>query len=94
MKSEKKITLSKDYEELDTIKKRIAINYKELPWGIANAKVIFENVVHPPRKGYNYRFITVEAEYAGKKYIIRSVKGEVEGALMAMKKHIEKNLIK
>jgi hypothetical protein len=94
MKSDRKLTLSKDFKENDVIRKKIAINYKNIPWGIANAKVKFENMVNPPRIKHNHKFIMVEAEYAGKIYRIRCIQGEVEGALMAMKKLIEMKIAK
>ena len=84
---------SKSFEESDTISKKIAIYYKGMPWGIANSTICFENIVFPPRKNHNFRYIRVEAEYSNKKYVIRSVKGEIEGALMSMKSLIESKLL-
>lgn len=83
---------SESFEEGDTINKKIAIYYRKIPWGIANAVIYFENLVYPPRKYYNHKYIRVEADYAGKKFIARSVKGEIDGALMNMKIKIENYL--
>lgn len=84
--------LSKNFNENDRFTKKIAIYYKDIPWGIANATIYIENLVFPPREGYNDRFIKVKASYAGRSYEIISCKGEVDGALMSMKEHIERKL--
>ncbi len=93
MVDNKKSVQIEDFEENDTMTKKIAIYYKGIPWGIANSTIYFENIVFPPKKGLNQRYIKIVSEYAGKKYTLRSVKGKLEGALMAMKNLIESKLL-
>ncbi len=83
---------SKSFEEGESINKKIAIYYRKIPWGIANAVIHFENLVYPTRKYHNHRYIRMNADYSGKTFTIRSVKGEIEGALMNMKIKIENYL--
>jgi hypothetical protein len=89
----KKALTSKSFNEGDFINRDISIEYKDIPWGIAKAKVYFENMVYPPRKYHNFRFIRVTAVYGGKTYTVRTVKGEIENAVSTMKQHIERDLV-
>lgn len=92
MKKPQELLTSKSFDEGQSIKKKIAIKYNGIPWGIANATIFYENLVLPPRKNYNHRYIRVVANYSGRKFLIHSVKGETKGALVTMKKLIEKSL--